>query len=474
MKSFYFLIFLIATSCINRPEKPILEIGKEKENLKIFEKIEYNWWQNFNDPTLNKVVKMAILNNYDYKIVQNKIITTRNNLLNANSNFTAKSKISFFLKNSSYFKLFYSQNKVTNYFINGFDTSWELDLFGTNFYSTQLAKSLQEISNDNKNYILVSLIAEVVSNYSQIKASQNKALIEEKILKYYEEILKFNAEERKDLAYNQDLEVIKNEIINSKINLSEAKTKIKILSKNLEVLLNQNNLEKLLSENKNIPTLSGELIFEVPTTVLRNRPDIKNSEKELEIITNLGNKNIDKIFPKISLTSFLDFNNKEENFLQNLRDETSISRNISSPTLNFGAIITDYKISKPEEKKALLNYKTKVLMAFSDIEFSLSNFFKEEEKFKLSTKKYALAQIISKLNKEKYLNGLVSYSQYLNSEIDFLKVEKEKINSELRLFMRSATFYKAIGGGLEKEKSNLEKNKTNLSNKKRFKLGVTS
>lgn len=460
MKILHLLIFLIITSCSNHfmasAKKDELKIYQEKDDLKILKNIEYNWWNNFDDPILDKIIKIVISDDYDYKNVQDRIILARNNL-----NFSE------------------SQNQITNSnskigiaknsFYNGFDAGWELDLFGVNGRSKNAAKTLFETSNDSKNYILVSLISEILSNYSQIKAAQNNIIIEEKILKYYSEILKVSSATNSLESFeNIGSKPIKTEIINSRINLAEAKSKIKILSKNIELLLGQNNdLEKLLNESKNIPILNDEIILEAPLVLLRNRPDIKNAEKDLTSNSGLENIAIDKIFPRISFSSFLGFKSKKFDNSKSFNEELEI-KNLSIAELNFNAIIAENKLSK-ENQKALLDYKSKVFAALRDIEFSLSNFVKEKEKFNFNAEKFLLAQKILNLNKEKYLTGLISYEEYLSNEIDFLKLEKEKINSKLLFFSKSIAVYKSLGGGWEIVKQNSIK-ENNYLKKKKFKL----
>ncbi|MBU6338656.1 MAG: TolC family protein [Rickettsiales bacterium] len=450
------------------------ETNSKKESLKTFEVTEYNWWENFNDPVLNKIVKMAVKGNYDFKIAQSKVIEARANVLNATSDLAPKvDAVASGSRSNHYFNFFGSKNRIINFFYTGFDASWELDLFGGNYRSRQAAKALYEASNDTKNYILVSLIAEVVTNYSQIKAAQNDIVVEEKILKYCEEILKLSADRNNaGLLDNVDLERVKIDMINSKINLTDTKAKLKVLTGNLELLLGKkpNSMAKLLSESKDVPILNNGVILEAPLAILRNRPDVLSAEKELQAATELKGAAIAAIFPKVSLTSFLGFNsNKSGNVLQSSSQAFSVGGNISMPVLNFGGVIAGYKITKQREKQALLNYKAKVLAALHDTESSLSSFLKEEEKFDLSEEKFLLAKTISDLNKEKYVTGLISYNEYLNNEIDFLKVIKDSTNAKLGFATKTAALYKALGGGWQ----NLKQGQNKDSEGKKFKFKVS-
>ena len=66
-------------------------------------------------------------------------------------------------------------NSVTapvNLFQDGFDASWELDLFGRVRRSVESANAQTESAIENRNDALVSLEAEVAQTYSQLRGAQ--------------------------------------------------------------------------------------------------------------------------------------------------------------------------------------------------------------------------------------------------------------------------------------------------------------
>ncbi|HLF66709.1 MAG TPA: TolC family protein, partial [Gammaproteobacteria bacterium] len=77
MKPLVLFTSLALTACTlyEKPEVPILEVPKDfKVDLPYDNPyLKNNWWENFNDETLNALVEQALEENYNYQIALNNI-----------------------------------------------------------------------------------------------------------------------------------------------------------------------------------------------------------------------------------------------------------------------------------------------------------------------------------------------------------------------------------------------------------------
>ena len=73
--------------------------------------------------------------------------------------------------------------------------------------------------------------------------------------------------------------------------------------------------------------------------------------------------------------------------------------------------------------------------------------------------------IISKLNKERYQRGIISYVDYLYSQIDKVKINKSFVAQELAFAEKTIALYKSLGGGWQ----NLKESRVEKSSKYNFK-----
>jgi NodT family efflux transporter outer membrane factor (OMF) lipoprotein len=466
MKYFFLLTFLFFTNCRYLPpigekyKKPETKMPaawdsvKKDENSE-FGEIEKNWWENFQDPILNKIIEQAVKNNHDFKIAQRRVVEARANVTTATSKLAPKvdATASAARKNNYIIPFAPNNHTIFNLFTAGFDASWELDLFGANYRSRQSAKALLEASDEAKNYILVSLIAEVVKNYSDLRAAQNELFLQKQIDAARVTILQLNeAKKSVGLLSDIDLGPIKIAMLDSKSDLLESEARAAIALYNLEFLLGKRpgEMKNFFGEIGAVPILRKGVIIDAPVSLLRNRPDIKQAEREFASATEMENYSVARIFPKISLSGFFGFyNTKSQNLLQSSSRVFAADSQITMPILDFGGIFAGMKIADERKKQALIIYEEKVNKALLDVESSMIGFVKESQKFDLIIQSGEVQKMVHKLNYGRQNSGLMAQVEYLQSQLNFLQSEK-KLNAErLEFAKKTVALYKSLGGGWE-------------------------
>lgn len=415
---------------------------------------EYEWWKNFNDPVLDKIIKKVIANNYDYKVAQSKVIEARANLTSATADLFPKTNLKGSgQRGDNYFNFFNngSKNPIVNFFSTGFDSSWEVDLFGANKSAREAAKALYEASENAKDYILISVISEVTENYVQFRLAQNQLFIKNQINQLYEEIIKLNKDKQNAGIINEiDISDIEIAMINNKSEISALKAKVEIWRYNIEMLLGckAGSLKKFLAKTTEIPLIKKNVIIDAPVYLVQNRPDIKQAEREFASAVAMRNYAFAQVFPKISLTNFFGFNNtKSGNVFQASSKVFAVGASASMPVLNFGGVIAGYKISKEREKRALLTYKNKVNNALIEVESALIDFLKEDEKLGFNVEQLQLNQKITGLKFAQYKSGIIANVDYLNDQIELLNSEEKYVISAASFATKTIALYKSLGGG---------------------------
>jgi NodT family efflux transporter outer membrane factor (OMF) lipoprotein len=466
MRIILLIIILAFASCKYLPpigekyQKPDTKMPNHWDSVKkgdkyLFGKIEQNWWKNFHDPILNQLIELAVKNNYDFKIVQSQVLEARANLISATSDLAPKISASGSAsrKNNYISPLAPNNHMLFNLFTAGFDATWELDLFGANYRLRQSAKASFEAYKEAANYALVSLIAEIVRNYSDLRAAQNQMFLQQKIKVSYEEILQLNeAKESAGLLSNISVGPIKIMALNARSDLADSEAKLTVALYNLEFLSGKRpgEMKNFLGEIREVPVLQKALMADAPISLLRNRPDIRQAERELASATELQGYALAQIFPKISLSGFFGFyNTKSGNLLKPSSQVFSSGANLSMPVLNFGGVIAGIKTADERKKQALVTYEKKVNQALLDVESALINFVKEDEKLTLNFKTNKINKMLTDLSLKKQNQGMISYLDYLQSKIELLQSE-QKLNSARHDFTeKTIALYKALGGGWE-------------------------
>lgn len=457
----YIFLLSILTSCIVGPKykepktdtpQSWFSLKNHKEVKQSRQKNSSRWWENFGDETLNQLITSAIQENLDLKIAYQKIDEARANLSEKDSKLYPRVNAGASASRSNNFTNFAQPNKKTifNNFSTGFDASWELDFFGAAYRSQQAYKALFKAENEAKNWMLISLTSEVAKNYMEFRNLQNQVELTKKSIINLEEIIKFNEDKNKaGLISAIDLSKSKIELINQKAILPDLQSKLSASEFSIEFLLGKQpgELENLLNlHNKFLPNLQEKLIIIAPLEAIRHRPDIKKAEQELKSATELEGIAITQMYPKVSLTSFLGFqNNRSGTLLKSQSKAFALGGAVSLPILNFGEIKANIKIYNSKKEQALLNYQKFVLLALQDVENALTSYSNQQKILDQTSEALQNSQLIVKLNKEKYKQGLISFADLLKAQNDFYQIHQQFVQNQTNFNNSAIALYKAFG-----------------------------
>lgn len=412
------------------------------------------WWKNFNDPTLNKFIDIAIKNNYDLKIAIQKIEYARAYYgiksadLFPEVNLTAQAIRQQISKNLSQSSFFNSTNQ--NYFQFGFDAFWELDFFGKLRREKQAAFYAYIQEKYNAIDVYITLLSDVAKAYIDIITLKNKIKINEKKLFFQNKIFdltsqKFNSGLQSEIPEKEQYKIIQN-IKKDIINLT---TIYQTTLNRLAILLGQmpENLETNFDKGKSIPEITKDIEIGLPSDLLRRRPDVKSAENFLhEQTANIGVAIAD-LFPKFSLVGGFNYeSSKTKNWFRWSSKSWSIGPTFDFPLLDFGRRIENVKASKAEEKQALYSYKNTVLLALEDVENALVVYFHEKENYLTVFEKLKAQKTITNLEKDLFKSGLASEINYLEYELILLDNENEYLDSKRNLSIDLISLIKALGG----------------------------
>ena len=456
----FFLIFIVFSGCMvgpkyDQPDVAMPEEFVEKKNDETALADLKNWWKSFDDPQLDHFVDIAIENNYNLQIALEKIEETRA--------FYRIKKADLFPEidmTASAVRYGVSQNLVQtslipqstyNVFQVGFDAIWELDLFGKVRREKRAAFYEMQSMQENMRDVYVTIISDVARYYIDICAIQSiMDLLKEKI-DYQTMILELMKDRNihgidSQIAPEQEIAILQEETEK----LIFYSTSLKQTIYRLAVLLGMQPEKITISFLKctKIPQAENKVKIGMPSSLLRNRPDIRKAERQLASTTEKIGAAIAEYFPSFSLTGD---SNLKTSKLQDLFSSKSFAWSFGSlmnwPIITFGRIRANVDVKKSQEKQALLFYENTILDALKDVEGSLIAYFNEQEKLKNVQEELQAVAEITYLEESKYLNGISNYIDYLEQEKNLLEKKIKKVESERTLSHNLIALYKALGGG---------------------------
>ena len=191
-------------------------------------------------------------------------------------------------------------------------------------------------------------------------------------------------------------------------------------------------------------------LYQLPADIIRYRPDVRVAEEQLIAGNADVGAAIANMFPKISLTGLLGFGSiNASRLFEKASFETGIAPEVSLPLLHFGALKNNVELKKAIKDEYLIAYENALLTAAKEIHNSinaLQNEFKRNQSARIA---YQKMQKVSKLNWQKYKQGLIPYADVLDTEQRRLSAQTNMVNSNSALYQGIVGYYKAIGGWIE-------------------------
>lgn len=423
------------------------------------------WWTTFNDPTLNALVDRAVQGNLDLQLAQARVREARaqRGVVAADlyptvgvSGSYQRSRIS---KNINGFQSSTgSQSNVNvtgDLYQVGFDASWEIDVFGGIRRNIEAANADINAQIEDRRNTLVTLLAEVARNYTELRGAQQQIEIAEANLKAQEETLDIT-KIRLDAGLVSDLDVqrAQAQVNTTASEIPTLRTSAQQSIHLLSVLLGQepDALTAELSNQTPIPQTPPEIPVGLPSDLLRRRPDVRRAERELAAQTaRIGVATAD-LFPKFSLTGFLGLTSSKFTKLGDSNSRSwSILPGVSWPILDFGRIRSNIAVENAREEQAAVFYEQTVLTSLREVADSMIAFSQEQTRHQNLEGAVEANRKAVKLANDLYKQGLTDFLSVLQAQRDLFVSEDALVQSDSQVSSNLVALYKALGGGWEIE-----------------------
>lgn len=422
------------------------------------------WWKSFDDPMLTSLVERAIQSNLDVLQAKARIRQARAARaiavgglfpdLSASADYTRSHRGSGASSGSTSSGGTGGSSSInSDLFQAGLDAAWEIDVFGGLRRNVEASSADLVAAVEDRRDVLVSLVAEVGTNYLNLRGFQAQIAIARSNL----EAQRHSAEitrKRYEAGFVGTLDVA-----NARAQMATTEAEIPVLESsalstihNLGLLLglNPTALEPELMPDAPIPANPPEVPAGLPSDLLRRRPDIRRAEAQLHAATaRIGVATAD-LFPKFSLTGSFGFSSTDLSTFMNWSSRVaSFGPSVTWPVFDAGKIRANIEVQNALQEQALLTYRKAVITAMRDVESALVAYAREQEHLRLleeavrqNTAAVDASLKLYTAGRSDFLNVLTAQRSLLLSE-DALALSVRTMGTDL------IALYKALGGGWE-------------------------
>ncbi|KPA95486.1 efflux transporter outer membrane subunit, partial [Pseudomonas asplenii] len=240
------------------------------------------WWQQFDDPTLNQLVTQSLSGNRDLRVAFARLKAARaiRDDVSDDAMPTITSRASANLGKGQVPGQTESRVNSERYDL-GLDMAWEVDLFGRIQRNLEAADADQQAAEADLYQLQVTMIAELVDAYGQLRGAQLREKIALANLKNQQESRGIT-ESLRDAGVGDQLDVVR-----ADARLAAVEASVPQLQ--AEQARQKNRIATLLGERpdsltvdlspKELPAISKALAIGNPGDLLQRRPDILSAER---------------------------------------------------------------------------------------------------------------------------------------------------------------------------------------------------
>jgi multidrug efflux system outer membrane protein len=411
------------------------------------------WWTVFHDGTLVALVDRSFQSNLDLKLAESRIRQARaaRGVVFAGLGPTLDATGSFRRSQGPGSVVTKEPGPTTNLFQAGLDAAWEFDIFGGTRRNIEAADADWQAAIEARRNVLVTLAAEVTLDYVQLRTFQQRIVIAERNLKAQQHSADLT-QQRFEGGFVSGLDVANANAqvatTAAQIPLLESSARQTIYALSILLAREPGALVTELSPTAEIPIAPPAVPATVPSDLLRRRPDIRQSEAQIQAATaRIGVATAD-LFPSVSLSSAVGFQSAHSNSLFEAYNRFwSLGPSVSWTVFDTGRILSNIEVEKALQEQSILAYRQTVLNALAEVESALIASAKEQEHREQLTRAVAANRKAVDLSTTLYTQGQTDFLSVLDAQRSLYSSEDALTQSTGNVSADLVALYKALGGG---------------------------
>ena len=401
------------------------------------------WWDVFNDPLLSRLVGDANSGNLDLAVAAARLVQARESLVQARAGLVPT------VTGSASAGRDFGPGPDHTTFAVGADAAWEIDLFGRIRRGIEAAGADAETSYYDREAVRVATAAEVATNYIDARLSQERLAIARDTLAIADDDLQIATWRRQaGLVSSLDVEQARGARAQSAASIPTIESSFASASYRLAVLTGRapGALGPDLAEVRPIPHGPADVAVGIPADTLRQRPDVRASERSLAAATARIGVAEAQLYPALRLSGNIGTSAFSLGGLFNAVTG-GILGGLTQTLFDGGRLRSQVRSQQAATDAALATYRQSVLTALEDVENALQALTAARARQAQFTVALDAANNSTLLARTQYRSGLTDFQQLLEAERSLLSARDGLAASRADEALALVQLYRALGGG---------------------------
>jgi len=406
------------------------------------------WWQVFQDPQLQDLIRTALKQNYDLQIATERINASRAQLAVTRSSLfpQVQGEGNFAGGKQQFFPL------KANLLELAADVSFQLDFFGQLRRATEAARAQLLATEEGQRTVTLTLVSDVASAYFLLLELDLELQIAKDTVETQEGSVKLTSL-RLDHGVATKLDVLQAQQVLDSANaqIPDFERQIGQAEDAINILLG--NYPGPVARGLKLPDqfIPPDVPAGLPSSLLARRPDIRQAEQVLIAANAQIGVAKAAFFPQISLTGAGGGAFGRSSAFSNLMgSQTAIwsyGASVSQPIFTGGALRGNLHLAESQHQQALLAYKESIQHAFGDVSDTLIGYQKLHEVRVQQQQVVAdLAESV-RLSIMRYRGGTTTYLEVLDGQRSLFAAELTLAQARGDEYQSLVQLYRALGGG---------------------------
>ncbi len=401
-----------------------------------------SWWIQFHDPVLNQLVSESLQNNLSLAEARQRLQQTRLELGSADLRYLPE--LHFVTQNVT------SASGIDTFVQFGFDSTWELDLFGRKDSTLQQARGAQLAQASRQDAVEVSIIGDVVRSYLELRTAEQQ-------LATLDHLADIDQHWLNQLQRQQTLGLASAQAVQEAA-LENARAQRSHTDWEIQKMQSAWRLALLIGQRQPDPawlsTPTGAMPAELslpplPLSLLLSRPEIRLAEASImQTAGALGMAKAD-LYPSLTLGLGYFFSTNETRnvtFYGELNSAPSFGPVIDIPLFDWGRRRRHEQALKAALQADLLAYRQSVRAAYVEVQNDLIALKGQAEALKQQQFLQQGSSLSLQTENQKLKLGMSSPLQLLRIQHDQDEQQLQLTEASTRYDMAYIALFKSLGG----------------------------
>ena len=406
------------------------------------------WWQVFQDPQLQELIRTTLKQNYDLQLATERInaaraqvTVTRSNLfpqVQGNGDFSGGKQGTFQTK--------------SNFLTLTAEAAFQLDFFGRLRRATEASRAQLLATEDARQTVILTLVSDVASDYFTLLQLDLQLQITRETVRTQEDSVKLtNLRVQHGVATKLDVLQAQQVLDTANAQIPDLERRIAQEENAISILLG--NYPQAVSRGRPLveQPLPPEVPPGLPSSLIERRPDIREAEQVLVAANAEIGVAKAQFFPQISLTGSGGGSFGRSSAFSGLMSSQvgiwSYGAQVSQPIFTGGALRGNLRLAKSQHQQALISYRQTIQRAFGDVSDALIGYQKLHQVRVRQEDTVADLQESVRLSNLRYTGGTTTYLEVLDGQRSLFSSELTLAEARGNEYQSLVQLYRALGGG---------------------------